>query len=300
MKILLKPKQPYSFDLHLKSFSFIKPQPEVYDNGRWKRALRLNSGKLVALEVSSIGSVENPKLEAAVLSRISQSEKKELENKLSWIFNTKANLAELYNFMEKDPILKEVGQKLHGLRPFNYPTVFEGLIKSIVQQQISLIGSMHITSRLIERFGKKAKIGKEVYYDFPSPQSLAKASLEDLKKCGLSKQKSSYIQGLSKKLIQDQIDLEQWKKLPGERVIEKLMNFKGVGRWTAELTVVTSTGKDALPADDLGARRAVSKFYFKGKLISGEKLREFSNRWGKFRGMITYYLICAERLKLTR
>jgi len=300
MKILLKPKQPYSFDLHLKSFSFIKPQPEVYANGIWKRALRLNSGKLVALEVSSIGSVEKPKLEAAVLSRISQSEKKELGNKLSWIFNTKANLTELYNFMEKDPILKEVRQKLHGLKPFNYPTVFEGLIKSIIQQQISLIGSMHITSRLIERFGKKAKIGKEVYYEFPSPQSLAKASLKDLKKCGLSKQKSSYIQGLSQKLIQDKIDLEQWKKLPSERAIEKLMNFKGVGRWTAELTVVTSTGKDTLPADDLGARRAVSKFYFEGKLISGEKLREFSNRWGKFRGIITYYLICAERLKLTK
>jgi DNA-3-methyladenine glycosylase II len=73
-----------------------------------------------------------------------------------------------------------------------------------------------------------------------------------------------------------------------------------VGRWTAELTVVTSTGKDALPADDLGARRAVSKFYFKGKLISGEKLRKFSSSWGKFKGIITYYLICMERLKLMK
>jgi len=76
------------------------------------------------------------------------------------------------------------------------------------------------------------------------------------------------------------------------------MKFKGVGRWTAELTVVTSTGKDVLPADDLGARRAVSKFYFRGRMISGEKLRDFSNKWSEFRGAITYYLICAERLKL--
>lgn len=298
--MLLKPKPPYSFDLHLKLFSFNKPQPEVYENGIWKRALRLNSGKLVPLEVRSIGSVEKPKLEVIVLSRVGLSEKKELKNKLSWIFDTKRDLTELYDFMEKDSILKEVKRKLYGLRPFNYPTVFEGLIKSIIQQQISLIGSMYITNRLIERFGEKVEIDKKVYYEFPPSQSLARASLEDLKKCGLSRQKSSYIQGISKKIIQDKIDLEKWKELSSQEIIEKLMNFKGVGRWTAELTVVTSTGKNVLPADDLGARRAVSKFYFKGKLISGEELRKFSNRWGKFRGIITYYLICIERLKLIK
>jgi len=297
MKLIIKPNPPYNFDLHLKSFSFSKPQPEAYENGTWKRALRLNSGKLVALEVKSIGSAKKPKLEVTILSRITPAEKKEIKDKLSWIFNTKAELTELYNFMGKDPILKEVRQKLYGLRPFNYSTVFEGLLKSIIQQQISVIGSMYITNRLVEKFGEKVKVGKEVYHEFPSPESLTKANIEDLKKCGLSRQKSSYIQGISKKIIQDKIDLEKWKGLPSERIIEKLMNFKGVGRWTAELTVVTSTGKDVLPADDLGARRAVSKFYLKGKLMSGEKLREFSKIWDKFRGIITYYLICAERLK---
>jgi DNA-3-methyladenine glycosylase II len=83
-----------------------------------------------------------------------------------------------------------------------------------------------------------------------------------------------------------------------EKIIEILTQFKGIGRWTAELIVVTSAGKEALPASDLGARKAVSKFYFNGKLISEEELREFAKKWGKFSGIITYYLICAERLKL--
>ncbi len=300
MKILLRPRPPYDFELHLRSFSFNKPQPEVYENGVWKRALRLDSGKVLPIRVKSIGIIKKPKLEVTILKRISDREKKEVRTKLSWIFNTRMNLEKLYDFMDTDPILQEVKQKLNGLRAFNYSTVFEGLIKSIIQQQISLIGSMHITNRLIERFGDRVKIGKEVYYEFPSPESLAKASLADLKKCGLSGQKSSYIKEISQRIVRNKTDLERWKSLSSQEIIDKLMKFKGVGRWTAELTVVTSTGKEAFPADDLGARRAVSKLYFKGKPVSGEKLRKFSNKWGKFRGAIAYYLICAERLKMLK
>lgn len=38
----------------------------------------------------------------------------------------------------------------------------------------------------------------------------------------------------------------------------------------------------------------------KRRMISGEKLREFSNIWGEFRSDITYYLIVAERLKILK
>jgi len=300
MKFILKPKPPYNFDLHLKAFSFSRPQPDVYENGVWKRALRLDSGRIVPVKVKLIGTTEKPRLEVIILKRVSKEAIKELKDKLSWILNTETDLADLYNFMDKDSVLREVKQKLYGLKAFNYSTVFEGLIKSIIQQQISLIGSMYITNRLIERFGEKVKVGKETYYEFPSHESLAEASLEDLKKCGLSRQKSNYIKEVSERIVKDKIDLERWKGLASQEIIERLMKFKGVGRWTAELTVVTSTGKNALPADDVGARRAVSKFYFGGKMISGKKLRGFSDRWSKFRGAVTYYLICAERLKLLK
>jgi DNA-3-methyladenine glycosylase II len=298
MKLILRPSSPYDFDLHLRAFSFNKPQPEMYENGVWKRALRLRSGRIIPLKVRSIGTIEKPRLEVIVLREIDEIEEEELKDRLSWIFNTKTNLEELYNFMNKDPILRQVKQKLYGLRPFNCSTVFEGLIKTIIQQQISLTGSMHITNRLIEKFGEKAKISEEFHYEFPSPEALAKVSLEDLKNCGLSRQKSNYIKEISERIVKDKIDLEELKTLSSQEIIERLMKFKGVGRWTAELTVVTSTGKEALPADDLGARRAVSRFYFKGKLISGERLREFSNKWGEFRSDIAYYLIVAERLKI--
>jgi DNA-3-methyladenine glycosylase II len=283
--------------LHLKFFSFDKPSPEVYENGVWKRALRLESKKLVPLKVRMLGNVEKPRLEVRIFNKIDGKEKREIKNKLSWIFSTKEDLAELYSFMDKDPVLKKVKQRLYGLRPFNYSTVFEGIIKSIIQQQISLMGSMYITYRLIERFGDKIQIEKEEFYEFPSPNSLSSTSIEKLKRCGLSRQKAKYIKEFSERAANNEFNPENLKKLSSEKIIETLTQFKGIGRWTAELVIVTSTGKEAFPADDLGARRAVSKFYFGKKLLSGDELREFTKRWGKFRGIITYYLICADRLK---
>jgi len=244
-----------------------------------------------------LGNVEKPRLEVNVSNRIDEKEKREIKNKLSWIFSTKTDLKELYTFMDRDPTLKEVKQKLYGLRPFNYSTVFEGIIKSIIQQQISLIGSMYITSRLVERFGDKVQVGEEVYYEFPSPNSLASASIDELKECGLSRQKALYIKEFSKKVANKECNPENLKEFSSEEIVKRLTQFKGIGRWTAELVIVTSTGKEALPADDLGARRAVSKFYFDRNLISGDELRKFAKRWGHFEGLVTYYLICAERLE---
>ena len=297
MKLLLKPKPPYDFALHLKFFGFDRPTPELYKNGIWKRALRLKSGKLIALKVGMLGNVEKPRVEISVFNEIDEKEKREIKSKLSWIFSTEKDLKESYTFMDGDHILKRVKQKLYGLRPFNYSTVFEGVIKSIIQQQISLKGSMYITFRLIERFGDKVQIGKEVYYEFPSPDSLANASIDELRKCGVSRQKARYIKEFSEKVANKEFDPDALKKLPSEEIVTRLTQFKGIGRWTAELVIVTSIGKEALPADDLGARRAISKFYFNGKLISGNEMRKFAKRWGKFKGIITYYLICAERLK---
>ena len=296
MKLILKPKAPYDFTLHPRFFGFHKPVPEVYENGVWKRALRLESGKVVPLNVRMRGNVDKPTLEAGILKAADTEEQREIKRRLAWIFSADTDLMEPYAFMDKDRVLKKAKEKLYGLRPFNYSTVFEGVVKSIVQQQISLLVSMYMTFRLVEKFGDAVKVGKEVYYEFPPPRALAGATTDELKACGLSRQKAAYIKNFSEKVAKGEFDPEALTRLSSEEIIAALTQFKGIGRWTAELVIVTSTGKEALPADDLGAPRAVSKFFFGGRLISGDELRKFSERWGRFRGMVTYYLICAERL----
>ncbi|MEW6529177.1 MAG: hypothetical protein AB1391_04770 [Candidatus Micrarchaeota archaeon] len=294
MKFALKPKAPFNFDLLWKFFAWEKSSPEIYENGIWRRTLRLDS-KLFPVKIKSIGTVEKPKLDVEILSEVSKTQVKRLKEKINWIFNSQMNLKELYYFMERNKKLKTLKEKLYGLKPANYATVFEGIVKTIIQQQISLIGSMHVTSRLIQRFGEKVKVEEKMFYEFPPPDSLVEASLTELKECGLSRQKATYIKEFSKSIVENDFDSEEVIRLSVPKAIEKLTQIKGVGRWTAELVIVTCTDhKEVLPAGDLGVRRAISNFYSRN-LMTEEEIRVFTEKWGEFKALISYYLICNER-----
>jgi len=290
----LIPTAPYNFNLQWRFYhSAGEPQPEIYKDGIWRRAFKIR-GRLFPVAVTSTGTVEKPKLRVDVFSKLNTEEKKNISNKIVEIFRLKDDLRALYDFMSRDKILCEIKNKLYGLRPPGIgANIFEGAVRVIIQQQISLQVAYVITGALVRRFGEKIEIDGESYYDFPSPRVLADADETELRKCKLSRQKSKYIKELALK-VTDGYDLEKIREMSNEEAIEELMKFKGIGRWSAELILITTLGRmDLCVPDDLGARKAVSHFYFDGKLQSGDVIRKFTERWGKFKGFVIYYLICA-------
>jgi len=294
----LQPTPPYNFDLQWKFYSSSKePQPEIYKDGVWRRAFKIGN-RLVPVEVTSIGTVEKPRLRVNAFSKLDAKEKRYLSNKIMSIFRLRDDLRALYDFMERDEILRRIKRKFYGLRPPGIgASIFEGAIRVIIQQQISLRVAYVMTGALVRRFGEKIEINGEPYYDFPSSQVLASADENELRKCKLSRQKARYIRELALKVVNG-YDLEKIKRMKNEEAIEELMKFKGIGRWTAELILITTLGRmDLCVPDDLGARKAVSYFYFDGKLKSGEAVRKFTERWGEFKGWVIYYLICAYNME---
>ena len=294
----LLPTPPYNFDLQWRFYSSSKePQPEIYKDGIWRRSFKIGD-KLVPVSVTSVGTVEKPKLRINAFSKLNAKEKKYLSDKIMDIFRLRDDLRALYDFMEQDKILRKIKKELYGLRPPGIgASIFEGAVRVIIQQQISLQAAYVMTGALVRKFGEKIEINGEPYYDFPSPQALANADETELRRCKLSRQKSRYIKELALKVV-DGYNLEKIKRLSNEEAITELIKFRGIGRWTAELILITTLGRmDLCVPDDLGARKAVSHFYFDGKLQSGDMVRKFTERWGKFKGWIIYYLICAYNME---
>lgn len=296
-RLLVYPKPPYDFDLSCVVFGFEKPMPEIYEEGVWRRVLRLGSGRLIPVALRSLGTVEEPKIEVKCSSTVSEQEKSELATKLDWMFSFSEDLTALYAFMSMDPILRNVKERLYGLKAGSMgATVFESIVKAILQQQISLRVSFWITNSLVTRFGEHVKVNGLVYYDFPTPSTLAKASLEKIRRCGLSWRKTEYIKGIAEKVANNEFDPEGLKKLSNEEAMDKLKGFRGVGTWTAELVLCTGLRRnDVIPADDLGVRRTVSRFYSDGRNVSGDEVRELTEKWGAFKRDIVFYLICVGR-----
>lgn len=95
--------------------------------------------------------------------------------------------------------------------------------------------------------------------------------------------------------------MEGIKRLDDEEAIKELMKFKGIGMWSAELILITTSGRMNLCVpDDLGSRKSVSHFYFDGQLQYGDVVREIREKWGEFKGWIIYYLICAHNMEIER
>ena len=126
-----------------------------------------------------------------------------------------------------------------------------------------------------------------------------RAEVEDLKRCGLSRRKAEYIKSLAVKVSSGEFNPESLYKSEPAKIVEKLTEFRGFGRWTAELVMAAVMGLNVIPADDLGVRKAISHFYFKGKLQPPETIRKFAEqRFGEHLRDILVYLLMAYRMGL--
>ena len=292
------PKPPYDFELNCRVFGYEKPMPEVFEEGVWRRAIRLDSGKLIPVALRSLGTIEEPKIEAKYFQTISEQERRKLSGNLDWIFSFSQDLTALYAFMDKDPVLRDLKLKFYGLKAGSIgATVFESIIKSIIQQQISIRVAFSITNTIVTKFGEQTEAEDTIYYDFPSAKRLAEATLEEIRQCGLSWRKAEYIKGIATKTVDAEFDPESLRSLSNEQVAETLKKFRGVGTWTAEMVLSAGLKRNAcIPAGDLGVRRTFSRLYSDDVILSETEVRRIAEEWREFTKYIVYYISCTERV----
>ena len=114
------------------------------------------------------------------------------------LFNLDLDLSPFITAVKDDPVMSAIAHHLRGLKPPRTMTVFEALVDSIIEQQISLAAAHSIEKRVTRTFGDTLEWEGREYYAFPSPGRLADASPEELRACGLSLKKAEYIIGIAR------------------------------------------------------------------------------------------------------
>jgi DNA-3-methyladenine glycosylase II len=288
---------PFRFDLSCEIFASGDKQIRNYEKGRFWQVIRVN-GKLVLAIVESVGLVEKPKLSVELKSNhaITAKDRENAGAALTNLFSLELDLKPFYKKVEDDKIMAHLTHELWGLKNPVTPTVFEALIDSIVEQQISLKVAHSLEHTLIKKFGDTLNLEGEVYYTYPTPKRLASISTEEFRQCGLSFRKGEYIKEASKLITEGKLDLEKLKNYESsEQIIRELDEVRGVGVWTAELTMLRGMQRlQAFPADDLGLRRVISRYYRDGKAISSAEARRIGKSWGDWKGLAAFYLVVAD------
>jgi DNA-3-methyladenine glycosylase II len=123
------------------------------------------------------------------------------------------------------------------------------------------------------------------------------ASEDDLRACGLSRQKVRY----AKALAEADIDYKALRELPDAAVIKELTAVTGIGLWTAEIYLMFSLGRaDAFAAGDLAIQIAVQDIFELEDRPTDKQLRVIAEPWSPWRSvaarlMWSYYLEAKQR-----
>ena len=158
--------------------------------------------------------------------------------------------------------------------------VFFSLCKSIIGQQISVAAA----NSVFLRFKKKCK-GKI------NPRNVYSLKHQDLKKCGLSKQKVKGIKELSKKFLTKSFNPKLINEMSDEEAIEYLSTLRQIGRWSAEMILLFTFNRSNIwPIQDIGLLRAISNNYNKKYFPPKKFIFELKKRYSPYCSVATWYL----------
>jgi DNA-3-methyladenine glycosylase II len=187
--------------------------------------------------------------------------------------------------LESDPVLRDIMAAAGPCRLKPRRDHFVLLCKSIYAQQISTIVANVLFGRFREHFPQKRPTPALVH------KLLTTGSEEELKGCGLSRQKKKYLIDLSSHFLSGAIPNHRLSKLDDEEVIERLTDVQGIGRWTAEMFLIFVLNRpDVFPLDDVGLQKAIKMAYGMKRWPTKKQMIELAESWKPWRTVASWYL----------
>jgi N-glycosylase/DNA lyase len=225
-------------------------------------------------------------------------------------FGLDDDLQEISAEIGRDEHVRKALQEFWGLRIVRQDP-WECLVSYICATYKSIAAIKNMLFRLSKKFGERVRLDGCDFYGFPAAEKLAKATESDLMECGLG-YRAKYLLETSKKIIDEDFDLESLKKTPYYEAKKELFDFPGVGSKVADCVLLFSLGKhEAFPVD-VWVKRVILRHYgahFPEEFIEKtssheslsnaeyEKLNEFGrNYFGKYAGYAQEYLYHYERM----
>ena len=157
----------------------------------------------------------------------------------------------------------------------------ETLLRSIVGQQISVKAAASVWKKLTNLIGSIKS------------ENVLSASSENLKSCGLSKQKTQYIINIAEHFKANDIaNHSYWKGRTYLNIYDELITIKGIGPWTAEMFgMFYLLEKDIFPIKDVGIIRAMNRLYGNNnKVLDLDEIIKISDAWKPYRSVACWFL----------
>jgi DNA-3-methyladenine glycosylase II len=186
--------------------------------------------------------------------------------------------------LSKDRKLKKLIDEQGEIKLRHRKNIPLRLCASIISQQLSVKVAEVIFKRFLNLYGKAE----------PTPQQIYDTPGEMLRSIGLSNSKTNYVKNVAKFAIENGMDEKKLSKMNDEEVISYLTPIKGVGRWTVEMLLIFTLGReDVFATDDLGVQNGMIR-HFRIKNDNKKKFKEDmlrkSRKWSPYRSFVCLHL----------
>src|SRR6267378_309672 len=170
----------------------------------------------------------------------------------------------------------------YNVKPGQLVRPFDALAESIAYQQLSGKAAATIWKRV------RALYPRRKYLD---PKEVLKTPDEKLRGAGLSRNKVAALKDLAAKTIDGTVPtVRALAKMSDEEIIERLIQVRGIGRWTVEMLLLFDLARpDVWPIHDYGVQKGFAKTFGKRKLPTPKQLLKHGKKWRPYRSVAAWY-----------
>lgn len=174
------------------------------------------------------------------------------------------------------------------LRISRTASIYEGLLWSIIGQQINFAFACSLRRRLIERTGTLVADGLLAP---PSPSAVAALTPDELLPLQFSRQKADYIVATSRLVADGTLDLTALTKMSATRAERTLLAVRGLGPWSVNYVMMRALGfADCVPLGDTGVTSGLKALLKLDERPEVDATRRLMAMFSPYRSLATNHL----------
>jgi DNA-3-methyladenine glycosylase II len=206
------------------------------------------------------------------------------------ILGVDRDVAQFERAAARIPWLKPLAERMQGVKPPRYPTLWEACVNAIAFQQVSLTAASAIVRRLIVGLSPSLDSEGVLLYAFPTVATFLGADDDLLRSVGLSQGKLTTLRRVGEALAAGRLDEPMLEKRASPDAAALLCEIKGIGPWTASVILLRGLGRlDVFPMNDSSVARNLALVSDSAPIDIGRVLDELSPQ----QGMLYYHLLLA-------
>ncbi len=248
-------------------------------------------GQIVAFQLASVGSIEEPKLEYTLFSNQPMSDvvKRRAVDRIGFFLSLYDDIRPFYQLGLADSDFAPVMQELYGYHQVKFLTPFEVACWAVLVQRNPLNMAQRMKQALIEAYGGSITVQGTTYWAFPEAARLVHVNESELLSVVRNARKAEYLVAIIRAF--SEVDEHFLRTADYDEVAAWLHSIRGFGEWSVSFVLLRGLGRmEKVPVGEKKIIGATSRLYGHGHDLTRAEVEKIAEKYGPYKGYWAHYV----------